>query len=84
MNLARLEALLDEPCVAGALAEVEMRLSIGVRPRQCSLRTLVLGMLCCPRGRQSLPVGHPRRPLWPRGGRQGSPRGRRAAAVRSA
>ena len=55
MNLLeRIEAVLDEPQLAGEIAELEARLPVGVRPRQCSLRTLLVGMhLCLATGHQS-------------------------------
>lgn len=46
-DLARIEAVLDEPEVSSALLALEARLPIGVRPRQCSARTLLVGMLAC-------------------------------------
>jgi hypothetical protein len=44
-NLARLEAVLDDKEVAGAIARLEAHLPLGVRPRQLPVRTLVLGMM---------------------------------------
>ncbi|HUZ19552.1 MAG TPA: hypothetical protein VMU75_03155 [Acidimicrobiales bacterium] len=46
-DLARIEAALDRPEVSSALCALEARLPTGVRPRQCSARTLVVGMLTC-------------------------------------
>jgi hypothetical protein len=40
--LARLEAIVDDSCVA---ADVEARLPVGVRPRQLRVRSLLLGIL---------------------------------------
>lgn len=52
--LERIEAVLDEPELAGVISSLEARLPIGVRPRQCSARTLLLGMhLCLGSGHQS-------------------------------
>jgi hypothetical protein len=45
VELGRLEGLLDAPGAAKVIAAIEARLPIGVRPRQLSVRTLVLGML---------------------------------------
>jgi len=47
IDLARLEAVVDRPELAAALVQLESRLPVGVRPRQCRLRTLVIGMLAC-------------------------------------
>ena len=47
VDLARLEAVLDRPEVTSAILAIEARLPIGVRPRQCSARTLLVGMLAC-------------------------------------
>lgn len=47
IELSRLEAVLDEPPVVALCLEIEARLPIGVRARQCSVRTLVLGILLC-------------------------------------
>ena len=47
MNLARLEALLDDPGLARAIAEVEALLPIGVRQRQLRVRSFLLGAACC-------------------------------------
>ena len=47
IDLARLEALLDDDGVAGEIIRLEARLPIGVRPRQLRVRSLVLGMLLC-------------------------------------
>ncbi|MGH9292739.1 MAG: hypothetical protein ACRDZ6_08205 [Acidimicrobiales bacterium] len=49
-ELSRIEALLDEPGLAREIAEIEKRPPIGVRPRQCSVRTLLFGMLACVAG----------------------------------
>ncbi len=46
-DLARIEAVLDEAGLAAQLATLEARLPVGVRPRQCSARTLLVGMLAC-------------------------------------
>ena len=46
-DLARIEAVLDEAGLAAQLAALEARLPVGVRPRQCSARTLLVGMLAC-------------------------------------
>ncbi len=52
--LERIEAVLDEPKLAAEIAGLEAHLPIGVRPRQCSLRTLLVGMhLCLGGGHQS-------------------------------
>jgi hypothetical protein len=52
--LERIEAVLDAPQLASEIAGLEARLPIGVRPRQCSLRTLLVGMhLCLATGHQS-------------------------------
>jgi hypothetical protein len=42
--LERIEEVLDEPGCAAAIAAVEAKLPIGVRPRQLRLRTLLVGM----------------------------------------
>ena len=47
VDLARLEAVLDRPGLSSAIVALEARLPIGVRPRQCSARTLLLGMCAC-------------------------------------
>ncbi len=44
-DLARLEALLDDTDVATEIAHIEQSLPVGVRPRQLSVRTLLLGVL---------------------------------------
>ena len=46
-DLARIEAVLDQPEVSSAIRELEERLLTGVRPRQCSARTLFVGMCAC-------------------------------------
>ncbi len=46
-DLARIEAVLDRPEVSSALRALEGRLPLGVRPRQCSARTLLIGMCAC-------------------------------------
>lgn len=46
-ELARLEAILDDAALAEAISDIEARLPIGVRPRQCPVRTFLLGMLGC-------------------------------------
>ncbi len=46
-DLARLEALLDDPGLAKEIWAVEAALPVGVRPRQCPVRTLLLGALLC-------------------------------------
>ena len=52
--LGRIEAVLDAPGIASEIAGLEARLGLGVRPRQCSLRTLLVGMhLCLARGHKS-------------------------------
>ena len=52
--LERIEAVLDAPQLASEIAGLEARLAIGVRPRQCSARTLLIGMhLCLGSGHQS-------------------------------
>ena len=45
--LESIEAVLDAPGIGGEIASLEASLPIGVRPRQCSLRTLLLGMHLC-------------------------------------
>ncbi len=45
--LGRIEAVLDQPDLAAAIGELEARLPIGVRPRQLTVRTLLVGMLGC-------------------------------------
>ena len=45
IDLARIEAVLDDEAVATALARMEARLPAGVRPRQLCVRTLCVGML---------------------------------------
>lgn len=44
-DLAHIEAVLDNEAVATALARIEARLPVGVRPRQLCVRTLLVGML---------------------------------------
>ena len=46
-DLARLEAVLDDPRLAKEIWEVEASLPVGVRSRQCPVRTLLLGVLLC-------------------------------------
>jgi hypothetical protein len=46
-TLARVEAVLSDAKLDAELSSLEARLPIGVRPRQCSVRTLFIGMLCC-------------------------------------
>lgn len=43
--MARAEALLDAPALAEEIARIAAALPIGVRARQCPVRTFVLGML---------------------------------------
>ena len=45
VDLARAEALCDTPALAEQIARVAAALPIGVRVRQCPLRTFVVGML---------------------------------------
>jgi hypothetical protein len=45
IELSRVEAVLDEAELSGAIASLEAALPIGVRARQCSLHTLFLGIL---------------------------------------
>ena len=45
IDLARIEAVLDDEAVATALARMAARLPVGVRPRQLCVRTLCVGML---------------------------------------
>ncbi|MDA8314564.1 MAG: hypothetical protein M0010_05240 [Actinomycetota bacterium] len=45
IELSRIEAVLDEPVLAAQISALEARLPLGIRPRQCSLRTLLVGML---------------------------------------
>ena len=45
MSLCRLEELLDDPLVETVIEAIEQKLPKGVRPRQLSVRTLLLGML---------------------------------------
>jgi hypothetical protein len=47
MNLARIEAVLDRPEVSSVIRALEERLPLGVRSRQCSVRTLLVGMCVC-------------------------------------
>ncbi len=47
VDLARLEAILDDEAVAAEIAAIELALPAGVRPRQLRARSLVLGMLIC-------------------------------------
>ena len=47
VDLGRLEAIVDDARLAAVIVEIESRLPIGVRRRQLSVRTLVLGMLVC-------------------------------------
>jgi hypothetical protein len=52
--LGRIEALLDEPGLAQAIAHLEATLPLGVRPRQLAVRTLLVGLLgCLAEGRQN-------------------------------
>ena len=44
IDLARLEAVVD---ASGAAASIEAALRVGVRPRQLSVRTLIVGMALC-------------------------------------
>ncbi|MHB8329061.1 MAG: hypothetical protein ACYDD6_05480, partial [Acidimicrobiales bacterium] len=44
-SLARLEAAVDDPALAELLEAAETKMPVGVRPRQLSLRSLVLGIL---------------------------------------
>lgn len=46
-SLRRLEQVIDDPEVAVLRGEIEMRMPIGVRPRQLRVRTLFLGILLC-------------------------------------
>ncbi|MGD0945471.1 MAG: hypothetical protein ABR972_14525 [Acidimicrobiales bacterium] len=46
-ELAELEALLDDEHLRNRIAEIESALPVGVRPRQLSLRTLLIGMFVC-------------------------------------
>jgi hypothetical protein len=43
-SIARLEAIVDR---SGVAAKIEALLPVGARPRQCSVRTLLVGMLVC-------------------------------------
>ena len=45
IEAARIEALVDDEALAPCLARIEARMPVGVRPRQLSVRTLVVGML---------------------------------------
>ncbi len=46
-DLARLEALLDDPALSMKIAEIEASLPIGVRSRQLPVRSFLLGALLC-------------------------------------
>jgi len=45
VDLARAEALVDTPAMAAEIARITAALPIGVRARQCPVRTIALGML---------------------------------------
>ena len=45
VDLARAEALVDTPAIAEQITRIAAALPIGVRARQCPLRTFVVGML---------------------------------------
>ncbi len=47
IELVRLEAVLDDEALAAMIAEIEAALPVGVRHRQLSVRSFLLGVACC-------------------------------------